>query len=68
MATKTISIPTNLLDKMINAVEYFEDFNNEFEDFLLRHDNAFIKKMMKARNEHLKGKVKQISELKKELA
>lgn len=64
---KTISIPQKLLRDMIEAQQRWEKFSDELEDFLLSSDKQFIKKMEKARREHLKGKVRDLQELKQEL-
>ena len=64
---KTISIPRRLLDSMIEAQRKWEEFSDELEDFLLSSDKQFIKKMEKARKEHLKGKIRDLQGLKQEL-
>lgn len=64
---KTVSVPQKLLNSMIEAQKKWEEFSNELEDFLLSSDKQFIKKMERARKEHLKGKIKSLRELKQEL-
>ena len=64
---KTISVPQKLLSSMIDAQRKWEEFSDEFEDFLLSLDERFIKKMERAREEHLKGNVRDFQELKREL-
>lgn len=64
---KTISIPQKLLNSIIETQRRWEEFNNELEDFLLSSDKRFLKKMEKARKEHLKRKVRDFQELKQEL-
>ena len=64
---KTISVPQKLLGSMIEAQRKWEEFSDEFEDFLFSMDKQFIKKMGRAREEHLKGNVRDLQELKREL-
>jgi len=52
---------------MIEAQRKWEEFSDELEDFLLSSDKQFIKKMEKARKEHLKGKIRDLQGLKQEL-
>ncbi|MEK6646995.1 MAG: hypothetical protein AABY84_10015 [Candidatus Firestonebacteria bacterium] len=60
----TIEVPVKLVKKMSNAVKITEDFINEFEDFILSKDKKILDKIYKAREEHLSGCVKPLSELK----
>ncbi len=64
---KTISVPQKLLGSMIEAQRKWEEFSDELEDFLLSLDKRFIRKMERAREEHLKGNVRDFQELKREL-
>ena len=64
---KTISIPKKLFNSMIEAQKKWEEFSDELEDFLLSLNKRFLKKMEKAQREHLKGKIRDLQELKKEL-
>jgi len=64
---KTISLPKKLFNSMIEAQRKWKEFSDELEDFLLSSDRRFIKKMEKARKEHLKGKVRSLQEFKQEL-
>jgi hypothetical protein len=64
---KTVILPQKLFESMFEAYRKWEEFSEEFEDFLLASDKKFIKKMRKARKEHLKGKVKDLVILKQKL-
>ena len=64
---KTIPVPQKLLSSMIETQKKWKEFNDEFEDFLLSLNKQFIKKMERARKEHLKGKVKDFQKLKQGL-
>ena len=65
--TKNVCIPQKLFDNMFEVYQKWEEFNNEFEDFLLGHDEEFVEKMRKARKEYLEGKSRDIGVLKQEL-
>ena len=64
---KTITVPRRLLNSMIEVQKKWAEFNDELENFLLSKDKRFIKKIEKARKEHLKGGVRDLQELKQEL-
>lgn len=64
---KTIEVPKRVVDSMVEAYQKWEEFRDEFEDFILSRDNAFIKKMRKARKEDRAGKTRNLAELKREL-
>lgn len=65
--TKTIEVPQRVFDSMIESYQKWEEFRDEFEDFAFSVDREFIKKMRKARNEHLKGQTRSLAELRREL-
>ena len=60
----TINVPVKIFESMIKTYRTMEELHSEFEDFLLAHDKNFIKKMRKARNDHLENKTKNIDLLK----
>ena len=64
---KTIEIPQDVVDSMIEASEKWEEFRDELEDFILSRDARFIRKMKKARKENVQGKTRSLTELKREL-
>lgn len=64
---KTLSIPKRLFESMIDVYKKMERFSDEFEDFVLAHNEEFIKKMERARKEHKAGKKKDLEILKQEL-
>jgi len=61
---ETVSIPKNIFESMLKAYKSIEQLQVEMEDFLLAHNEEFIKKMRKARKNHLRGNVRDIDELK----
>ncbi|MBI4824138.1 MAG: hypothetical protein HY805_07930 [Nitrospirae bacterium] len=64
---KTIEMPISLIGKISKATKAFEELEDEIEDFLLVKDPEFLKKMHRARKDHLSGKTKPLKSLKKEL-
>ena len=64
---ETIEIPRRVVASMVDAYQKWEDFRDELEDFVLSTDHEFIRKMRKARKEDLGGKVRNLTELKREL-
>lgn len=64
---KTVEVPQKLFESMVETYRKWEEFSNEFEDFLLASDEKFIRKMRKARKEHLKRRIKELKILKEEL-
>ena len=65
--SETIEVPKRVVDSMVEAYRKWEEFRNEFEDFTFSTSSEFIKKMRKARKEHLKGQTRSFVELKHEL-
>jgi hypothetical protein len=65
--TNTITLPKKLFDSLLKAQESWERVSNELEDFLLSLNKRFIRKMKKARKEHLRGKTRDLMKLKQEL-
>ena len=65
---KTIEVPQDVVNSMIEASEKWEEFRDGLEDFILSRDVRFIKKMRKARKENIQGKTQSLTELKRELS
>lgn len=66
-AVDMVSIPVSLLQKMSEAAQAFEIFQDELEDFLLSQDTAFLARMRQARTHHVEGKTRPLDALKQEL-
>lgn len=64
---KTIEVPLTLLRKMARAADAFAHLEEELEDYLLAHDPEMIDQMRAARAAHLRGDVRDLSELKRDL-
>ena len=67
MVVDTLAIPISLLQKMSEALELFETFQDELEDYLLSQDTAFLARMRQAQAHHRKGETRSLESLKKEL-
>ncbi len=63
----TLAIPISLLQKMSEALELFETFQDELEDYLLSQDAAFLARMRQAQAHHRKGETRSLESLKQEL-
>lgn len=67
IAIDTVSIPLSLLQKMSEAAQAFEAFQDELEDYLLSQDAAFLARMRQARAYHLEGETHSLDVLKHKL-
>lgn len=67
IAVDTLAIPISLLQKMSEALELFEAFQDELEDYLLSQDTAFLARMRQARARHRKGETRSLESVKQEL-
>ncbi len=63
----TISVPVSLLQRMSEAVQVFEEFQDELEDYLISQDTDFLARMHRARAHHAEGETRTLDDLKQEL-
>ena len=67
-ATKThVTIPRTLFRSLVQLSTEWDRVQERLADFLLSSDKQFIKKMTRARQQHLSGKTTPLSVLKREL-
>lgn len=52
---QTMRLPRGVVVKVLRASEAFEAFHEELEDYLMAHHPALVKRLRKARREHLAG-------------
>jgi hypothetical protein len=52
---------------MSEAVEAFEELQDELEDYFLSQDPGFLARMQQARAHHLEGETRRLEDLKQEL-
>ncbi len=63
---QSVEIPVQLLKKLLQTGEALDDFHNAFEDYLISINSPLLRKLRKARREHLAGKTRPFAELKRE--
>lgn len=66
-STDMVAIPVSLLQRMSEAVQAFEEFQDELEDYLLSQNADFLARMQQARAHHLEGATRSLEDLKHEL-
>jgi hypothetical protein len=65
--SKTVEIPSTLFAKFLRAGEALSDLHEDFENYLISTNPALLRKLHKARREHLGGRTRPFDELKREL-
>ena len=60
---QTITLPKRFVEQMIKVSVQFETLHDELEDFLIVRQPHLIKKLRRARQEHLSGKTHPFSGL-----
>ncbi len=66
-STDTVTVPRSLLQKMSEAAQAFEAFQDDLEDYLLAQDADFLARMRQAREHHRQGQTRPLDELKEDL-
>jgi hypothetical protein len=64
---QTVQVPPELIEKFEHATEAFDELQDAFEDFLIAHNPAILRRLRKARREQLAGKTRPWEEFKREL-
>jgi hypothetical protein len=65
---QTVEIPVDLYNKWLRAGEALEDWRDTFEDFLIVNNPGLLRRLRKARQEHLSGKTRSWEEFKRDSA
>ena len=65
--SQAIQVPQELVKRFVHATEAFDELQDAFEDFLIAHNPAFLKRLRKARREQLAGKTRSWKDFKQEL-
>lgn len=60
---ETVQIPSALFEKMARAIEAWDEFLNDWEDYMLSQSPEFLEKMRRARAQHLAGETCSLDEL-----
>ena len=58
MSTRTITLPQQVIVKVLRASAAFEAVYDELEDYLIGNQPALVSKLRRARREHLAGKTR----------
>jgi hypothetical protein len=59
---QTVQVPPELVEKFEHATEAFDELQDAFEDFLIVHNPAILRRLRKARREQLAGKTRPVAE------
>jgi hypothetical protein len=63
-----VQVPAELVRRFVHATEAFDELQDAFEDFLIVHNPVLLRRLRKARREHLSGKTRSWEEFKRDLA
>jgi hypothetical protein len=66
--SQTVEVPTEILNKFLRATRALDDFRDAMEDFFIANDSALLRKLRKARREHLAGKTRPFEQFLRELS
>ena len=64
---QTVEIPLDLYNKLLRAGEALDEWRDAFEDFLIVHNPAILRRLRQARQEQLAGKTRPWEEFKRDL-
>lgn len=53
---KTVTLPKQMVERMLRVTIAFEGIHDELEDYLIAHQPKLLKKLRQARREHLQGR------------
>ena len=54
---RTVTLPKQMLEKMLRVTIAFENLHDELEEYLIVSQPRLVKKLRQARREHLAGRV-----------
>ncbi len=63
---QTVEVPAELFNKFLRASEALDELHDAFEDFLILHNPALLRRLRKARREQLSGKTRSWEEFKQD--
>jgi hypothetical protein len=63
----TVQVPSRLFGKFLRASEALDEFHEAFEDFLILRNPALLRKLRKARRQHLAGRTRPFADFEREL-
>lgn len=62
---QTVEVPRTLFERLVRANEALNQWHEAFEGFLISRNPALLRKLRKARREHLTGKTRPLEEFKR---
>ena len=62
----TVQVPADLFKRFVHATAAFDELHDAFEDFLILHNPALLRRLRRARREHLSGRTRSWEEFKRE--
>ena len=62
----TVQVPADLFKRLVHATSAFDELHDAFEDFLILHNPALLRRLRRARREHLSGRTRSWEEFKRE--
>lgn len=68
LSKQTINLPKASVERLFDAMRFYELAQNEIEDFLISGNKTMMAKIKKARAEHLSGGTKDFQNLLKKYA
>lgn len=63
---QTVEVPAEIFRKFARATEALDELQDAFEDFLIAHNPAILRRLRKARREQLSGKTRSWEEFKRD--
>ena len=63
---QTVEVPVDLYNKWLRAGEALDEWHDAFEDFLILHNPALLRRLRKARQEQLSGEIRPWEEFKRD--
>jgi len=63
---QTVEVPAELFNKLLRASEALDELHDAFEDFLILHNPALLRRLRKARREQILGKTRSWEEFKQD--
>lgn len=62
----TVQVPGELFRKLVDATAAYNELHDALEDFLILHNPALLRRLRKARREHLSGQTRSWEEFKRD--
>ncbi len=63
---QTAEVPAELVNKFLRASQALDELHDAFEDFLILHNPALLRRLRRARRQQLSGKTRPWEEFKRD--